>query len=81
MRDQRPGYGNSLALAARHFIGKVAGPLRQPDLMQDLRGPLQALLLPHPGIEQGKCHIFKGIQAWQQVEGLEHKTDLPAPDG
>jgi hypothetical protein len=65
-------------LPSRELGRSGMGSLPESNTGEGLLGALQRLT-PSATIDQeGDGHIFGGSQGWQQVEGLEHKTDVVA---
>src|SRR5712671_855294 len=73
---QRPRYGHSLLLPSAQVGGKGSTFRAQPNLLQQLFGPL---LRCHSGdtLEiKHELHVFSGRQRGEQVEPLEHESNV-----
>ena len=77
--DEGPGDGHPLLLSSRHLIGTMVTPLVQTDLLQQDIGTVPRLARPHAGQPEGDHHVRTGVEARDQVEGLEHDADGVAP--
>src|SRR6266852_5342145 len=73
---QRTGYGHPLLLPSAQVGGKGSTFRAQPNLLQQLFGPLlrcrsrDALEIKH------EPHVFSGGQRGEQVESLEHESNV-----
>jgi len=52
----------------------------QPDPIQGQAGAAPAFLAPHRAVGQRQLDVAQGGQRRQQVELLEHETDVPVAD-
>src|SRR5438477_9575733 len=77
---ERPGDRDPLALAARQLVGPVVHPVAQPDPGERLGGVLAPLAGGLPRIDQRQLHIVERRRPRQQVERLEHESDLLVAD-
>src|SRR4051812_43920547 len=76
--DQGAGDRDPLLLPAGELVGHVAGPRRQPDLVQRRPGPARAVALAR--VHQRQLDVALRAGAGQQVERLEHEADLAVAD-
>src|SRR5438105_5694714 len=72
---------DALALPSRELARMVGHPIGEPDRFQRPDRPLFPLLAPEPGIDQRQLDLLERARARQEVEGLEHETDLLVADG
>lgn len=78
--DQRTGYGHSLLLPSRQFVGLVGGPVAQSHKFQKLFGTQTGIL----GLDS--CYIcwnhdvLNGCELWQELMKLKHKTKVPVTE-
>jgi hypothetical protein len=67
-----------LALAA----GQLARPMPQATAQPQALDQFEAALAAHLGLDAGQDHrqldVLQGVQAWNQVAGLEHEADPAA---
>ena len=78
--DQRARDGHALPLSAGELVGPVLDPVAQPDPRERITRQRAALLGSQPGVDQGELHVVQRRGPGQQVEGLEHESDLLVPD-
>ena len=78
--DQRARDGDALPLSAGELVGPVLDPVAQPHPRERIAGERPALLRAQAGVDQGQLHVVQRRGPWQQVEGLEHESDLLVPD-
>src|SRR5215472_17487804 len=78
--DHRAGHRHPLLLAAGHLRRLVAEPANQPDRFQRRDRAAPAVPCPKPRIDQRQLHVVQGGAAGDEVEALEHKTDLAVAD-
>src|SRR5690625_3699064 len=70
------GDGYPLPLAAGELCGGVAVFLGQSHLLEELHRPGATLAPAHPGVHERHLDILEDGEAGQQVERLEHETDV-----
>ena len=80
LAHQRPGDGDPLLLPAGKLVRPVAGPVRHADALQYLLRAAAHFRPPGAPIDQRQADILQCGQLRQQVEGLEHETDMPVPE-
>ena len=78
--DQRPGYGHALPLPARELGRLVLHPVGQTHRLQGLCRDLPAFRHRDSLVDQRQLDVVKDVGAGDQVEGLEHETDLLVAD-
>jgi hypothetical protein len=67
-----------LALAARERRGQMLGPVCEPDLFQQLRGPAACRARRAPGQQRGQLDVLRGGELLHQMEGLEDEANRVA---
>lgn len=55
-------------------------PVCQANPLQGLSRPKQSCLLSDSCIRKRQRHVLQRVQTRQQIERLEHETDLPVPN-
>ena len=80
VRDERPGDGDALLLAAGELRGQVVHPVVETDGAQRGLGPLASPPAPHPGVDEGELDVGEGGRAGDEVEALEDEADLAVAD-
>ena len=74
-----PCNGHTLALAAGQLVRAMVDPIAKPHHLQRRTGPLPALHLFHPAVQQRQGHVIQRRQPGQQVEGLKHEAQFLVP--
>ena len=77
---QGPGDGDSLLLAAREFVGAVAGASGEADGFEQFFGAAAAFTDAGSGDAEGEFDVFVGGEQRQQSEGLEDEADSVAAE-
>ena len=80
LRDQRPGDGHALLLAAGQHARTVLEPPFQPHSRQQRRGARPRFRHAHPRDPQRHLGILDGREFRQQVVELEHEADIAIPE-
>ena len=57
----------------------MVDPIAKPHHLQRRTGPLPALRLFHPAVQQRQGHVIQRRQPGQQVEGLKHEAQFLVP--
>ncbi|KWV86320.1 hypothetical protein PFLmoz3_04012 [Pseudomonas fluorescens] len=78
--DQGAGNGHTLALPTGEVGGAMVGAFGEADLCEHALGVFHRFMPRHAAITQGQRDVVQGTEAWQQVEALEHETDLLVAD-
>ena len=74
MCDEGAGYGDTLLLAAGHFVGIMLGPLFQAQALEILHGERVALVTVDALIEERKLYVLDRSLEADKVEGLEDES-------
>ena len=74
-----PCNGHTLALAAGQLVRAMVDPVAEAHHLQRRTGPLPALCLFHPAVQQRQGHVIQCRQPGQQMKGLEHEAQLLIP--
>ena len=77
--NQGPGDCRPLLLAAAELMGEMSRSIREPDQINQFRGPFFTFVRRHPLQEQGKADVFEHIHRRQKVEELKDEADAAAP--
>ena len=72
---------NIAALAARHLVGHVGGPVAQPQHFEVFRAPGVALTARHALVVERKGDVFHGVLVAYEVERLEYVSDHAVAGG
>ena len=57
----------------------MVDPVAETHHLQRRTGPLPALCLFHPAVQQRQGHVIQRRQPGQQMKGLEHEAQLLIP--
>src|SRR5687768_2297807 len=77
---QRARDGDALSLSAGELVWPVSDSISELDALERGDGALLSLVGRNAGVHERKLDVVKRRRARQQVERLEHKTDLAIPD-
>src|SRR5438309_300788 len=66
-------------LTARELARAMVHAIGQADLFEGAEGPRATVVAIAP-VDQRKLHVLDGVEARQQVEGLEHEADVLVAD-
>ena len=80
LRNDGPGHGDALLLAAGKLLGKPVDLLAQAHFLQDARRPVAALFLGNALEEQDILHVLQRGEDRDQVIGLEYEADFVQAD-
>ena len=78
--DQRPGDGHALLLAAGQLRRLVVDAVAEAEPLERRRRAARPLGAPDALVEQRRRDVLERGRPRQQVVGLEHEPDRPAPD-
>jgi hypothetical protein len=78
--DQGSGHRDALLLAAREVTGEVTGPRGHAQPFQQLHRPATRRTARHADEQRRQLHVLHRGQLVDQVERLEHKADVAAPE-
>ena len=76
IRNNGTGDGDTLLLTSGKLLWKVVGSVADVHALQDVIDHLLALACLHFEIGKRQLHVFKDIQFVDQIETLEHETDI-----
>ena len=77
--DQRAGQAHPLLLATAQRLRAGGESSAQAERLQELARPCLRGPAGDTHESQRQCHVLDGVEAGEQVEGLEHETDGPQP--